>query len=266
MKKVIYVIVVILLLAMCSYLYFNKGESNKEPEIETLGGRYDEFVSSLYNIVYNHNFSREMTNFYRSEKVTYEDLSNEEKLLTIFNMGFIKRLNIDNPAVHGWGDFKKEDIENLTHEIFGPDASVEFEDIIKSITFRYKDGIYESVIDNSLNPNVYDYSEFLFAEKIGDKVYIFDKYIRITGYATFPEEDVGIYGSSDEKIIIDDNITNEQLVEMISNYSNPEYPRLLDEEIMAVEDNYEGKVLTYKHTFQEDENGNYYWVSSEPVL
>ena len=73
MKKVIYVIVVILLLAMCSYLYFNKGESNKEPEIETLGGRYDEFVSSLYNIVYNHNFSREMTNFYRSEKVTYED-------------------------------------------------------------------------------------------------------------------------------------------------------------------------------------------------
>ena len=45
-----------------------------------------------------------------------------------------------------------------------------------------------------------------------------------------------------------------------------DYPIDVDEEMLAIEHTYHDKVLTYMHVFQDDGEGNYYWISSEPII
>lgn len=284
-KISVYLIILILCFAVVGIIY--KAAQNvkvenepKAPEIhpvelEVTGEKLDiedDLVRDLYSTIEVYNFGVEEVNFHRSNKITIDDLSNNFKLLVIFNQCFMKGFNTHITESQGWGDISEKDAKKVETEIFGKDANVKYESLLGySLEFNYKNKKFESEINQKtggMNPNVNDYMEIVAASKDEDNIYIYDKFVRVTGLSVEPEEPkVGVYATSDKEIIIDENLTQEELNDIVSKYdqldSGGETPE--NYELLGLKDKYESQILTYKHTFKKSEDGTYYWVSSEPI-
>lgn len=86
----------------------------------------------------------------------------------------------------------------------------------------------------------------------GDTVYLYDKYIFA---AQVPEVDNS--GMSNITTYYYTSSNKNNLIEKV-------------EENVSLEENvilskYNEKAQQYKHTFKKDTNGNYYWISTEPI-
>lgn len=275
------IITIILIIIMGALLYIQKIETdrkiaelhnkNQELHIETIDIN-DEQIQELYSIVKMHNFGIEEENFYRKSKVTIDDLNNRFKMLAIFNQCFLRNLNVDNHFIHGWGDISVEDFNFVLHDIFGPTATIEHQNLLNaSMEFFYNENTYVSEINsktNGLHPNVNNYSKLIFAEKFNDTIYLYDKFVHITGLSIYPEcEEIGVYATSNTEIIIDNKLTREELSSMVNKYDMADSgPTINNYEFEGLYENYKEKILTYKHTFKKDIDENYYWVSSEPIF
>ena len=95
-------------------------------------------------------------------------------------------------------------------------------------------------------------SQLTKASQDGDTIYLYDKYIFA---AQVPEVDnSGVY-KTPTYYYTSSSKTN--LIEKV------EEDVSLDENIILSK--YGEKTQQYKHTFKKDANGNYYWVSTEPI-
>lgn len=92
--------------------------------------------------------------------------------------------------------------------------------------------------------------KFIKAEKDDNELYIYDKYI------------IGTMSDSSKGKIVYDFYTDDDLTKAVTHYSFDE-DKFDDEKELEV-----AEVLkymkTYKHTYKLNDNGEYYWVSSEP--
>lgn len=289
-NKILPFIIVIIFIVIAVLIYFNKdsiinsvNEAQKpapQPhytkELEIVGEKLDidsDLVKDLYSIVEVYNFGIEEVNFHRDSKVTIDDLNNNFKLLAIFNECFIKGLNTNITESQGWGDISLKNAKSVEKEIFGDNANVTYKDLLGyTMEFKFKNNKkYETEINQKtggMNPNVNDYMEVVAASKDGDTIYIYDKFVRTTGLSVDPNEpDVGVYATSDKKIVIDEKITQDDLIEIVKKYdqldSGGETPE--NYELLGLKDKYDDQILTYKHTFKKSDDGTYYWVSSEPI-
>lgn len=283
LSTIFLIIAIILIIIMGVLLYIQKIESdkqiaelhnkNQELHIETIDIN-EEQIQELYSIVKMHNFGTEEENFYRKSKVTIDDLNNRFKMLAVFNQCFLRHLDVDNHLIRGWGDISVEDFNFVLHDIFGPTATIEHQNLLNaSMEFFYNENenTYVSEINsktNGLLPNVNNYSKLIFAEKINDTIYLYDKFIQITGLSAYPEcEEIGVYATSNTEIIIDSNLTQEELSSIVNKYDMLDSgPTINNYEFEGLYEKYKEKILTYKHTFKKDIDGNYYWISSEPIF
>ena len=243
--------------------------SEKKPVVIEPLDIYSDVVRRLFDIVEMHNFSMEIENFHRDGTVTVNELDNTARLLTIFNECFVRGLSVTNPDIHGWGDIYKKDIEEVAKEIFGENTKLDYVDILDmGLEFTYDENEEKYVTEinketGGVLPNVKDMYEVIYAEKIDNKVYVYNRYARVYGRANVKNDPVGIYGSSDKKIVIDDKISRDNLSEVLSRYfaEGPQY--MLEEEMFSLRSQYRDSVPTYRHEFELNTDGTTYkWLSS----
>ncbi|MBR5227565.1 MAG: hypothetical protein IKV94_02910 [Clostridia bacterium] len=209
-------------------------------------------VVKLYNYILKLNFNGEKL-VYQSQKVTNRNLDNQIKLLTIFenlDKNEAKKVKTDEPAVRLDDDgnaykyiYSKEIVMNKAKEIFGKDVVLVHENFFIGTSNKivYSDGQYNSyMLSTGGGPAAWDnsYSELVKAEKDNNNIYIYDKYLHVV------KEDLAVYGiytASDRKV----KIGTVQGFEGIEENKN--------------------KASEFKHTFTKNEDGNYYWVSTEII-
>jgi hypothetical protein len=238
----------------------------------------DDVVQRVYNYVLKTEDTRgdyawqnaERASFYRDTKVKVDDLNNIEKLVVLrsnakeikvysneIKNSIFEKIGINEEyKIRYYDTYEFSGISDVAKRVFNKSL-----DELKLSASRgcswdlvpYEDSLYELNFEGGGMGQVVDsYAKIQKAEKEGDKLYIYDKYMYIDFVnAMVPLDDgmVQIYTSSNESEEIDK-------VEYGSYDS-------FDKEVLFNK-NIE-KLKTYKHTFEKNENGSYYWVSTEPV-
>ncbi|MBR5227624.1 MAG: hypothetical protein IKV94_03205 [Clostridia bacterium] len=212
----------------------------------------DALVVKLYRYILKQNFYGEKV-VYQTQKITNKNLANEIKLLTIFEnleLSDAQKVKTDVPGVRVDADgnaykyvYSKAMVEKKAKELFGKDVALVHEDcfVNNSYKLEYTNGQYEGyLLSAGSGPSSAEnsYRELIKAEKDNNNIYIYDKYLHVV------KEDVavfGIYTASDRKV----KIGTVQGFEGIEANKN--------------------KASEFKHTFTKNEDGNYYWVSTEII-
>lgn len=239
-------------------------------------------VKRLYKYILKFNYYHE-TLVYQENKVTYNNIDNQLKLLTIFDNldeNQAQKVKTDDYTcvVEDDGNsykylYTKETVEAKAKEIFGKNATVVHENCspYDSYSRIYEDGIYTcfSYAGGGDVPWSSSRNILLKAETDGNNIYLYDTYIHLVSvdniingvnhYGTFD-----IYATSDRKVSIAEKVDLEKngVYEGTENLSGDAYDSKYISNLLNIIDN---KNKTFKHTFSKDSNGNYYWVSTEIV-
>ena len=224
-------------------------------------------VKKLYGYVlksddFDHEFAwqngLEPASFYKSTKTTFSTLSNMEKMLIVlknYSSEEVKTVNktqvkdmVDISEIHDTVQIY-ENFNKKAKEIFN-ENNYDWKDYIGCAgRLEYKnDNYYLFGFDGGgKGSSIGSYSKLQKAEKNQDYIYLYDKFI----YVDFENLDMlegdqkaHVYTEADEK----NDIGTES-----------DYPSKVEE----LYKKYENKLKTYKHTFKQNEDGSYYWVSSE---
>lgn len=300
---VTYVVTLIIMLAVIiGIIYFNNVVGKKS--IEVANGNNEEqirslninLVGDLYDMVLKYNkigagtqdkddsTTFFETSFYKDKKITYSDLSNEDKIVAVLSniseeeaeeATFSEVNNILQEANEkfipsGWEERYEEGtvkvyssklLEEKAKEIFGE----EFENDITYETldccgyvYYYKDGNYYAYNydGGGLGSTTYGVSTIEKAEQQGDYIYIYDKFV-YSDLIIYYDEESGEYNDYTEYY------KSSTKAEKINAEDSDDVLYLIGEDTEYVLENYSDQLYRYKHTFKTDDNGNYYWVSSE---
>ena len=237
-------------------------------------------VQNLYSYIEKLNYYEEEL-VYKTNKVELKDVSNQLKLLTVFS-----NLTEDDATedylyysdIYPEGNqhliYSKEVVENKAKEIYGPNVKIIHENAspYDSYTIEYVNGSYEcySYEGGGDVPWSMSYSAMLKAEEANNKLYIYDRYVHLVAVEDIIDG-INHYGCFDvfsatdrkEKLATKLNLEDLGYYENISQgfTENQENNILLD----RIDSYIDGGIKTFKHTFEKDKNGNYYWVSTEPI-
>ena len=194
-----------------------------------------ELVKKLYNYVVKHS-NYDETSVYQCKKVTNKTISEKLKMITVFNN--ITKDEADNVIKKDVGlynasseeyIYNKETIVKKAKEIFNIEIQhKEFDYEALGEGISYKDGLYEHYYFQGGGDVGYEsIYNVINAEKQGDELYIYDKYIH--------KDDI--------------------------NSGNILYYKDSEKKNTTTADGY----ANYKHTFKKNSDGSYYWYSTEPV-
>lgn len=275
LKKILLVIVMIIV-ALGVFIYFmqnskidngfifenrnaavNNDTTNEQLKLD------DSLVNSLYNYVEktpvdDGDYYVEDT-FYVSGKTELSNLSDEVKILTVF-----QNLTVEDSEEVDASDYtnkiilpedmqkinvySKEIFDNKLKEIFGKDATVNYKKVEGcSVNIDYledKKAFAQYVFPGGgYGAYTTGTSSLYKAEKVGNEIYLYDKYV----YRVFENDKINYYTACDKK-------------EFLGSIEGG-----IAENIDVLIQKYDSKIKSYKHTFSKDENGEYHWVSTEQI-
>lgn len=251
-------------------------------EIKTLDINSEE-VNNLYNMVLKYNeigagyedtggyFD---TSYYKDSKVTYSNLSNEEKIVAVLlnvkesqkEKSKFSELTDVLLYAQDWLDhdgddkeviiYKSEVLDNTAKRIFGEEFKNDID--YKSLDccgygYYYIDGDYyaHSYDGGGLGYVTSAQSSIQKAEQKGEYIYIYDKFICCDYINKYENDgDANYYTSSNKTTELDIKV----------NYVEGRTEKEEEKEILQ---NNMDKLTTYKHTFKKGTDGNYYWLSTE---
>lgn len=252
----------------------SEGEDKYYEELEVNG----EVVVKAYSYVptvYNRGI---LPTAYQDKKVEFNDLPNEVKLINVFrNIKFNKEdivfSVIDGREQGGW--IKSDDgseypsgfysfDESLIHktlkEIYGEKATIMNDNFKISCveSCQYHKDLEESgVYSHGEGGSGYAFAPVSFITKAyieDDELHIFDKFLQ---FEEIPNE--GELRETEYKIY---KSTVGEAIEVIKD----ENINIFDKNIYEyVKMKYVDKMAEYKHTFKKNDNGEFYWVSTEPI-
>lgn len=226
-------------------------------------------------------FNREiLPTAYQDKKIEFNDLPNEVKLINVFrNIKFSKEdivfSEIDGREQGGW--IKSDDgseypsgfytfDESLIHktlkEIYGEKATIMNDNFkiscVESCQYHEaEEGSESGRYSHGEGGSGYAFAPVSFITKAyieEDALYLFDKFLQfeeIPNQGELRETEYKIYKSTVGEPI---EIVKDEKID------------LFDKNIYEyVKTRYAEKMAEYKHTFKRNNNGEYYWVSTEPV-
>ncbi|MCL1922865.1 MAG: hypothetical protein FWG15_03225 [Propionibacteriaceae bacterium] len=143
--------------------------------------------------------------------------------------------------------YPQDTVDALLHKIFGPTLPALTADKGMGEGFYpCRGGVVSAQYPGGGGFPAYDNSVLLKAEQLGNEIYLYDQYFRVS------EDSTTVYGSFGNDKIGSTGITTEGDIWL--GYAD-DVQRIIDQ----------GAVPTYRHTFQQAEDGSYFWVSSEIV-
>lgn len=231
-----------------------KEEVKNSNEIKELNLN-SELITELYSyipIIVSSNKIEE--NAYQSNLVTKEDLETEYLLACAF-----KKLNLlDNQKqpselAEEWYTFDAEILQEKVKQIYGEKLENKSFDIGYGKGCSYKNGKYLHSFGGGSDEDVHSIRKIQSAYKENENICIEDKYMVYNG--KYEESKANLYTSSDENATLIANLDFTKTISM----KNEE----LEKELLK---QYEKYMQTYKHTFKKNDNGEYYWYSTEPII
>ena len=227
-------------------------------------------VKNAHNFIPTVSFNKFLPTAYQKSKITFNDLTNEVKLINIFNhIDFNKEeveimeegveRNYNENVLGYWFSFNPEIMHKYAKEFYGSIAYIKDEDfdIIWGAGCYYNNGIYSYSYGGSgtiLEPITFVTKAYT----DGENLYIYDKFLEVR-----------------EVVLTNDLNENEKYEFYIYNNTISEpIDKIFDEKIYELESDdfneyfmnkYKDKMSEYKHTYRINEKGEYYWVSTEYI-
>lgn len=262
MKKIIAIILgILILLGVFGCYYFHKRSNipNTPKNIETIDIN-DEKIKQLYNYLQDNQLYTIVDNDYKTvyqdKLVTYNDLTKYSKLRNVFY-----KLEKENATIDMYNKeilssfilltFNTDDIEAIK---FADNCLPNNSSCIIPMSFYYQEisGYYQVACDNddyddmciwNFNGNYLNKDNILYklvkAEKSNNEYYLYDN--------VFYSDGKNLYDSYSKNKII---------------YTSPD-DNLIDYEFVSKK--YNNYLFQYKHTYKQNESGEYYWYSTEPI-
>lgn len=276
----LFIILILVVALVLMYMYYNKDSKNevatdtsntesmnttKNAEKSTVEelSTTSSIVKELYEYIpvdreYTEDINLMLSDAYQSKKITVNDLDNE---LILGNAFINTEIPIDerqpyeeNIPVTDWYKATPDRLQETIKKMY----NTEIED--KSFNLSGSNGNFENGIytftfgggGNSFIDNLRNIEE---AYKENDELYIIDTCLK---YLTENEVDSNnilkykfkLYDTSNNNsIILEETVNETEIKDNIDSY---------------VEEHYSSKAKKYKHTFKKNDDGEYYWYSSEP--
>lgn len=290
-------LIVVALIIIAIVLFFEKNNTSIEINNTSLSTTNTENfsidIATIYSYVLKYNDLSFATvdddgtqeyvdaSFYKDTKVTYDTLSNEEKEIVVFNniadedITYVNVADIEDISlqhIDEYYDSGEQDIKVISSEvlnstakrIFGEQATdIQWDEVINCNVaeyIEYVDGNYYwyAIEGGGLGYMQKAEATITKIEKQGNYLYIYDKYLfaDLTDYYQIRNGYVDYYTSSDKSEGLPDMSENDRAILEL-------YEDNFEEAWSWVYNNYDERLRTYKHTFQIDDDGNYYWVSTE---
>lgn len=164
-----------------------------------------------------------------------------------------KKISEGDELASDWYYFDANILQNKVKELYGENANIPnqtFNDG-SGVMCSYGNGKYMLSVGGGSGEGLFPVSKIVEAYSQNDEIYI------ITKNATY------IYNVDNEKGSL---YTDSTLANKIKDYQDEKYITMNEDKI--VEDiikNDEKTMINYKHIFKKGSNGNYYWVSTEPI-
>ena len=222
-----------------------------------------ELVKKLYEYILKDNDGSELI-AYQNKKVTKDNLGNNVILMTVFeNMSNeyadeVKKENRNGiEATHYY--FDKDKVEKKAMELFGKDVKVQHQNCSYNLAEEiiYKDGKYDRYKFQGGGDYIWSDSteKIVKVEEDENGLYIYDEYVHIIRHPDNSNE-YDIYNASDRKVKLASNVKLEKLI-------GNDYNK--DQILKNAKEITNNKIITFKHTFIKNSDGNYYWYSTEPI-
>ena len=223
----------------------------------------DELVQKAYKFVPTQDNLGLVLSAYQKSKIEFNDLPNKMKLVTIFNnIDFSKEQDSISPYVENgnemweWWYFDEELLEKYAKKYYGENANITHEtfDLNFAAACSYKDNMHRYLYSKGgggVQSSAIREIEDAYIEE--DNLYIIDKYLFVEGVEGSERvSHYNVYKNSVGDIL--DVIDDEEELTKLEGID-------LEDHIKA---NYGDRMTEYKHTFKLSDDGNYYWVCSEP--
>ncbi len=237
---------------------------NYTPHLDVGNG---ELINRLYSFVLRPFRSEFMELVYQDEKVTVETLDDYIKQMTVFAVFGVEGLEV-RTETSSFGDereyliYPAKLMDERAKIIYGDDVTIDhftFYPLYYHTAEYVSDGEYYRLPPEPFSWENQDtgvqmnFSEFLRYEENGEYIYIYDRFYTTEENGT--DRNGNIYACS-----AGDHLIAEKLQYGNYRYKDPETGELV------VTKGFDGaSIPEYKHTFMKDKNGNYHWVSTEPV-
>ena len=245
---------------------YSTDTSNYTPHIDTGKG---ELINELYSYILKPYYTPYMELVYRNEKVTAATLEDYIKQMTVFAVFGVEGLEVRSEmCAYGYEvDFTIYPatlMEERAKIIYGDDVKIEhftFYPLYYNTVEYVEEGHYyrfnAELMEQQWPTRKLNHTQFLRYEEQGDYIYIYDSY-----YST-EEFNIGYISSSNN---IYASSLGRGLVAEFVNDNGKKYRQRDPEtgEIVLLND-FAAVVPEYKHTFKKDSDGEYHWVSTEPI-
>lgn len=237
-----------------------------KPEVEFRVADLDidsELVTNLYQYVSLNDERYINPGFYEDGLIKYDDLKEEDKVLLIYlTRNFeLNTINVNTcEDLQGFNEIYSSCVSDPDYilvgntfwrvntnsfldkykSVFGSNkdfARKTYWVLAKNCEFNSDDEMLCYTLPQGWMSSTYEYTKIIKAEKVGNNINIYDRFIMLGYYETMTRSFYGTY--KDPAMTI--QIADEPNIDFIT----------------------EGQI--YKHVYKLDKNGNYYWYSSEPV-
>ncbi len=257
---IVVVIAIVLVIAQAIFIIVNLDKltgpeekevivSNEEKDIEELNIK-SSLVTQLYGYIPQYDVDIPQENAYQSYKTSVDSLQNAFLLANAFRRITIS--NEDKEVVEGnydsgWFKFKPEILQAEVKKLYGKELPNESFSIDSSSSCLFEDGKYQYGYGGMSGMGSENVRKITKAYIMEDNLYIEDEYLYIENIGFGDETGTFIYETSDKSNLVakysfEEKLAGNTIVENLNNMKK------------------------YKHTFKKGQDGEYYWVSSEPIV
>ncbi len=245
---------------------YSTDTSNYTPHIDTGKG---DLINELYSYILKPYYTPYMELVYRNEKVTAATLEDHIKQMTVFAVFGIEGLEVRSEmCAYGYEvDFTIYPatlMEERAKIIYGDDVKIDhftFYPLYYNTVEYIEDGHYyrfnADLFEHQWPTRKLNHTQFLRYEEQGDYIYIYDSY-----YST-EEFNIGYISSSNN--IYASSLGRGLVAEFVNDNGKKYRQRDPETGEIVLLDDFAAVVPEYKHTFKKDSDGEYHWVSTEPI-
>ncbi len=234
----------------------DKSNDTNEKEIKKIDTN-DELIQKLYSYIPAIEYKIQK-NAYQDKKITINELQNDFILSVAFTKLSLKnedkkKISDEYNVDSGWYSFDANILQNKVKELYGENVNIPNQtfDDGAGVVCSYSNGEYMYSVGGGSNESLMPVSKIVEAYSQNDEIYI------ITKNTTF------VSNAENEKGSL---YTDSTLANKIKDYQDEKYIAMDGNKIAEdIIKNDEKIMINYKHTFKKDTNGNYYWVSTEPI-
>ncbi len=223
----------------------------------------DEIVVQAYDNIPVIDGYTTMKNAYQNIKVDEDVIDNKILLAFAFTKttftkdntyvvpGYDKKY-VENSVMDGWFAFDSDVIQDTAKKLYGRQVFNETVEIFtgETITFENKFYKYTFGVTGDVSVNNVRNIEKVYEDE--EYMYIEDTYVVLVTDISKKKAALYSYSGIQDKIL---DLDYKEYVDL----------NMVEEKI-KITSKYKDKMKKYKHTFKKDTEGNYYWISTEPIL